>query len=403
MKHKDIKKQLRTEASHFVPDNKAQIIKKLSISSSIKTNNKSFGFSKPFSLAFSIFIIVIITIAVALTNLRTENTFLVIEINPAFELELNKQDEIIAIRGLNLDGVLVLESLEEKNWSELSSTEVINNLIDLSIDLGYLDIDNNRINVTAINPKLSKETKVANAYRTKLTNATVAKQFDIMIINKNDNGVIQVNAKQNKVSVGKMYLIDRAREIDYTLSIMEAKEMTPKQLNDIINQNNNSNNKDFKNYYNRQIKTFRDYQKNIIQSLKDYQDNYEVLITVIEGLIDNVLIPNSEIESQINNIIDYLHIDNYHFNPETEVDKHAYYLEVVTEIQTYAKDYFKELANYIDTELKTRKANLKREIKDRLKENPNDYAYEYHFTEDLEDFINKKAQHKGHGKKGRMN
>jgi len=389
MKKRDIKRQLRLEASQFVPDNKEQIMRRLSIAPFSKYKSKLSRFSFKFSLVFTVFLVAIIGISLSLTKpVSASNSVITVDINPSIEIELDKENNVLDVRGLNVDGALVLEAFPNKNWSEQTYQFVLDNIIQISNNLGYIDSSNPEatINVSTTNKNQNKENEVANIFKAELEKSLATKTLNILVRDSRDNDEIREKAKENHVSIGKMSLIHRAMTADKSLTMDTALKLDPKQLNEIINEYNQEKIQEFKNKFNERKNSLDGIKDQIKLDFENRKKGMENSFKGIKRMIENE--SNSfQIEAQIRSLLK-IYMPDYEFAPENEEDKYEYYEDVLDDIKDRIEDYYDELLDSIEDKIDEQSSNFNNYVRDRIKENQSDFNFDYEFDFNLDDIIN---------------
>ena len=123
MKRSELKKRLRAESRIFVPEINLPFMQKAEKKKGIKALS--------FSLAAAL--LLIISLILTLRVVTPKPALLVLEVNPAFEIEF-KAEKVLTVRPLNLDAAFVLEEAEPGE----SLDEVLEALLRKASELGYL-------------------------------------------------------------------------------------------------------------------------------------------------------------------------------------------------------------------------------------------------------------------------
>ena len=395
MKINDIKSQLRIEGQNFVPDNKEQIMRRLSIAPATTFKRKSMHSSFKFSLVFTVLLVAIIGISLVFSKPATveaTNSIVTIDINPSIEIELDKDDNIIDVRALNVDGALVLETLPSNIWNELTYQVILNDIIEASTNLGYIDRinQNGNINISATNKNQEKELNVSSKFKTEINNVIQKHSLKITVKdNGDDDDIEEIKkiARDNNISVGKMKQINKALEANPSLTLASALKLTPKQLNDIIQNYNKTTIDDFINQYKENENSLKNIEKRVKDDFENRKKQVETIFEAIEDLIDeeNPFV-DEYINTQITHLLNQYKITDFEFNPDNAEDKFAYYEEVLDELEDIISDHLDELENNISNNIKNQNESFKKYVKDRIKNNNNEFKFDWEFDDfDLDD------------------
>lgn len=166
------------------------------------------------------------------TTSASDTTYVALDINPSVELVLEK-GVVVAVNPLNEDGEILLAELDliGKTIEEAS-----NEIIDLAIELGYIDVDSedNVISVTVIGPVERDEIKMKERIRNHINNAFVLRGVYGYAYQNEVSAELIAEAETLGVSVGKLRLVKLAQEMDPELTLEVGLEMPVKDLMAII-------------------------------------------------------------------------------------------------------------------------------------------------------------------------
>lgn len=246
MKMKELRKQLTKEAELFVPNHcdriKNRIVIPLPSPEPKYRASRLVNRLKPV-LAFGCMAIILTLILPLLipgepvNQIPVSNTFITIDINPSIEIETDKSDNILNVRGLNPDAIVMLDHEIEK----LTGKNVYLGLVDiltLANDTLYLDPSrtNNDIVISSVNDNQDHEDLVYAKLYEKANGFYQEKGLKGNIARVNINPELQEEAKQLQMSVGKLAKIKEAMAVKPELTFEEASAMPIRDLNNIIKQ-----------------------------------------------------------------------------------------------------------------------------------------------------------------------
>lgn len=300
MKKSEIKKQLIRESKDFVPDIKDEIYS--SVGYVPKTKQKlSFNLKTSLALLF-LFILSLFGILITGNN---ANSIVLVEINPAIELEVNSYNKVVAINPLNVDGYFLVENLDLKR---LPINEAIEKIVDQANLDGYINEENETVNVITASRNEKREEKLNTIIE------TVLEKKAVQYVRNTEE--VKQEAKENNVSPGRMLIIKRAIAIDQTLKLEDALKLDLKDLVKIINIKANEEIKKFeKDYKNNisELETNKQYDLQEIEKL--YYDHLDYLKDVIKDKYKNQRdIYKEKIKENIKN-----NNDDYSFEPDIEL------------------------------------------------------------------------------------
>ncbi|MDD4212128.1 MAG: hypothetical protein PHY42_01870 [Bacilli bacterium] len=225
---KNWKKALRQECNTFVPDCKEEIMQTLGIPESPKTPLRAP--SLRLVGIFTFLIAVIMMVVFTSTPIVQASSIVTVDINPSVEIEVDSFEKVKSIRAMNKDGALIL--LDSEEFLGLDIEDAIERIIQLAEEAGYLDLAN-QIEIVAMNQNVSIETKLKNRIGTYLEQYKSNHSLDATIKVNDANQETKNQADVYHISIGFMKLIEKARLQNPELTIEEAREMTPKELNEM--------------------------------------------------------------------------------------------------------------------------------------------------------------------------
>ncbi len=166
-----------------------------------------------------------------------KNAYVTLDINPSVEIITDEEGLVEQVNALNEDAQVLLEG---SDFVGRPIDEVVEDLMQLALELGYLDFDvDNAILVTTASDDLEDLEDLDAAIEAKVQNFVNQKQIRIDLIRAQfeDNEAIQTLAEELGISVGKVKLITYAMAFDETITYETAAEMSVRDLNRIIVRN----------------------------------------------------------------------------------------------------------------------------------------------------------------------
>ncbi len=240
MKNKDIIRAIKKEANSFIPDMKSQIMSSLPFSQEDKPiREKPRFYKRP---VFAIAAIVLCLSAALLltyflynpqTDVAISNSYISIDINPSIELTADKNDIVTSIRPMNADAAILIF---EENFSEMSVEDACVKIVSLAVEAEYIDANSeNAINIIGINDNQKHETALSNKIRNKLQNYLTENSISANLnTSTNPSKELKEAAKQHKVTVGKMELLNQLLEKYPEITFEEAKKKSVKEINELL-------------------------------------------------------------------------------------------------------------------------------------------------------------------------
>ena len=223
MNKKKLKQKLKQEDLVFVQNNKEEILYKVGIN---KTG-KQFTITKKWSFAILSTVIVLIFIFSLFIFTTNSKSTVFIDINPSLSLVLNNKNIVKEAKPSNEDGIVFLEDL---TLLDLSIEDAIDLIVDRAFDNGFFTPENAQISFSAITSKQRTKEKINN----KINERLHSKVNNIKIIDKTSD------ATSYGISPDKMAIINKALELDNSLTMEKAIKMKNKDLFLIISNKSES-------------------------------------------------------------------------------------------------------------------------------------------------------------------
>jgi len=316
MKMKNWKNSLKKEAKNFVPNIKEQIMQKLGITSKQKPLLK---INLRLVSLFSLFLVAFIIIIFSTSRPVLANSIVSIDINPSLELEINKDNQVKAIRAMNIDGALLIQDNKEELLN-ISSQASLLKILEYADEIGYLN-GQNEVNLVVANNSKLQENKIKKFLEKHFINNVTNQFTNITVsINKEDEASLSL-AKTRKITIGRALLISKALKNRPNLSYEETKEMPLKALNEYCHNYDEEKIADFIFEYEEKLHSFKQNHqaalsgeqnkylremiqekykqqlfilKNQIRELVNDQDLFREFILTFEDNLENDILQNAD-------------------------------------------------------------------------------------------------------------
>lgn len=348
---KDLKRQLKKESRFFVPDITKEIYHKVGYYKRPKTNFKL----KPI-LSLTLFIIIAVLLFLIPTTYA--NSYVLVEINPAFSLEVNHKDEVVDVNPLNPDGYLLLNNTDLKNRP---LKEVIMTIAELADENGYFDEEDSKMVISPVN----KNKRAENKLRAKLENIipnTIKKE----IITEDEE------TKTYKVSPGKLFLIKKALENNPELEIADALKLDVKTLKKMLDDKAQEKITIFNNEYQKNIKSLDEIKEKAVNDLKDEKDEVLDVLDKVNKLMAksdrNLKIIQNHLES----------IQSYFPNFKMkDIKTLGDCREILEELNIYIPNQYQFMEDMINDKYDLQRNLFQDNVKEKLKEKKDDISYNF--------------------------
>ncbi len=151
----------------------------------------------------------------------TPVSYISIDINPSIELSINAFDKIVDVSATNQDGENIINSLDLKNLNYIEALETLNN------DESFIDFTDSYTEVTIISD--NSDEMINNITNCGFHNENMAfNSANVEMKNK---------ALESGISFGKYYAYIELLEINPNIDIEEIKNLSMKEIRDIIENN----------------------------------------------------------------------------------------------------------------------------------------------------------------------
>jgi len=161
---------------------------------------------------------------------QVTNSYVMIDINPSIELEVNRMDQVINVTGLNEDGIILLADLELVG---LSTEEASTIIVDNATDMGYIDEFSieNEIVVTAYcdDDKVAEELELK--IQEKLEKHLGEEKIPAQVMTRSIYQEKKALAEEKEVSLGKYLYIEKVAGMNSELDKEKLYDMSIKDIN----------------------------------------------------------------------------------------------------------------------------------------------------------------------------
>lgn len=185
--------------------------------------------------------------------------YLNVDINPSIQLEFNKFERVLSVKALNEDGQKVLDKVP--NYKNTKLEEVTQDIVEEAYDFQYINTsEENNVVLSLYSPDNKKITKIQNKIDTAINNYLANKKINANLLHEIATKENISKAKEQNVSVGKLIMFDKLKEVKPEITLTEANEMSMKDILKTINEAA----KDEKNIKKELKETLRDKKEEII-------------------------------------------------------------------------------------------------------------------------------------------
>lgn len=350
MNKNDIKRQLINESKVFVPDIKDRVYSSVGYRKQLR----QIQFRLKPILTF--LVLLLLSLSIFIKPEEIVNSFVIVEINPIVEIEVDQNNKVLAINPLNTDAYFFLENLDIANKTIDEALVAIVNQARLD---GYLTDTTGTINVVAANKRRKTETNL-----NKLIASTLEKHAAKYLRNDDD---VKEEAKQNNVSPGRMLIIKKAMAADSSLDLRTALKMDVNELIAIMNNKAKGKIDKFENQYKINLERLEKYKEDNLDELERRKEEIEEKLEILEDLVDEG-VSIKEFEDFIS-----LNFPKYDLTI-SDIDD----LEnIVEEIEKYYEGLFDMIEDLIEERYETQKDIYKNKVNENSKNDKNDYSLEF--------------------------
>ncbi len=366
MKIKEIEKRLKIEADSIVPNLKDELMSKLDSYYSpsndyiVKKKMKRSFIGLVFAAALVLFTIIPLFkdafTPSSIVKVEELNTYVSIDINPSIELEIDKDNKVTSYRPLNKEAMLLLFECE---LIDLDIRDAVKEIVNLAIEVGYINKDttDNALMITAINDDEVKENEVSllikNAITIYLQEQLLDNRVNVLMSNNDD---FKNHAKELGVSVGRYLLITKACDKDQTLTFEQARVLSVKELNELIN---GFNKEEIDNYHDALKDEFKEFRKEFNETRDLINERIDKIEDILKDLpkIKNKVFLN-RVKQKFNNFILENHLD-WEFKINDPKDQHE--INALKVLLDDYKDLLKKQLDDLQSEFDTKKNDFKKQ------------------------------------------
>lgn len=385
MKNKDLFKKLKNESIDFIPNIKEKVFSNIGISPNEKVKQPFFKYRYKLGLSFVLLFLILLISIVSFTPKAYSKSYVLIDINPSFELILDDEDNIEEINPLNPDALLLLNDMNI-NLKGKTVQNAIMEVVNASTVNGYLDKNDEEsvVRVISVNKNKEKENKLKQKIEVNIKNAF--SNNNIHSILKTSDPLLEKTAKENKITLGQMVLINKALELDKSLDLKKALKMDIENIAKIANDKSREKLKEFEDSYDSSLAPLEDSKNEAISKLEDFYSNIFETLDDIEEMIDNRK-PLHTIKKDLQKL--FKQIPN--FEGEANVKTYSEAQTLVNRIKDSLNsdlDFYKDIIN---DKYNLQKDAYRIKVKDDLKQNDS-YKFDFEFDKDFEVKDNYKKQ-----------
>ncbi|WP_427338252.1 anti-sigma factor domain-containing protein [Caloranaerobacter sp. DY30410] len=174
--------------------------------------------------------ILLITTGYGVYGYYTPYGYINVDINPSVEIAYNLYNRVIDLKGLNEDGNILISKI--KNYRNKTIENVINEVIDTAVEEAYVKPEEENVILITITEKKDKVDdekiykSVDNHIKQKVKNTQV-------ILIEGDTNVYE-KARKDKVSPGKLMLIEKAIDLNKDIKFEEVAKKPVREIMRII-------------------------------------------------------------------------------------------------------------------------------------------------------------------------
>jgi hypothetical protein len=229
MNDNDIKKRILEAARKDVPDFKRTILAQ----AQLRPEKRSFlSYFKRHTTQFASLLLIALISGFLLLNLTdngngdtvTADSTIYMDINPSFEIDVDEDDNIIALRAINSDAEHIKQLLNQ--YQNQNVYTVIDDIIDRAIDENYLNSSNPYVMLDVKGKSSTRETTLMETIETRIPEHAQSRMPDIQMIRGNAQNPTDEEkdaARDHHMSMMKLRTIEAILELsdDYTFEDLE--------------------------------------------------------------------------------------------------------------------------------------------------------------------------------------
>ncbi|NLV86042.1 MAG: hypothetical protein GX025_02295, partial [Clostridiales bacterium] len=242
MKNPDVEAHLRNAIENTVPDVLNNILSQCDdrkgkvVEMKTKDNKTKSNWVKPLaSIAAAIALLVGTAFGAGYyQKTLAVHSLVTLDVNPSIEIEANKNDVVLAIRGLNEDGenLLLKQEIEGKKLKGGDLETVAKELASKMAEEGYLTEMKNSLLVSVQNPDAERSEELENILMEKIKEALAEKGIDGAVLGQTltENEDLKALAEELGISLGKTEFISSIIEGNSELSYEELARLSINEL-----------------------------------------------------------------------------------------------------------------------------------------------------------------------------
>jgi hypothetical protein len=242
MKNPDVEAHLRNAVKNTVPDVLNNILSQCDdrkgkvVEMKTKDNKTKFGWVKPLaSIAAAIALLVGTAFGTSYyQKALAVYSVVTLDVNPSIEIEANKNDVVLAVRGLNEDGENLLsgQEMEGKKLKGEDLETVAKELASKMAEEGYLTEMKNSLLVSVQNPNAEKSEELENILMEEIKEALAEKGIDGAVLGQTltENENLKTLAEELGISLGKTEFISSIIESYSELSYEDLARLSINEL-----------------------------------------------------------------------------------------------------------------------------------------------------------------------------
>lgn len=249
MKKSNFEEQITSSFKSETPD----ILDKIKSSNQfyVPEKTKKFELGRFFNKRLSYSLASVFVLALVLFSLLSSGTEVIpvvastitIDINPSIQITLDDDDNVINVSAINKDGELLID--QDIKFKGLSLDRTIEIIIAKALELGYIveDTEYNVIlidvesNQSAIKARVEEELEQKMKQEmSKIGNAFMIKRENRDDLTDDETTDLEEDAQRLRISLAKLHLINRIIEADDSYTIRNLKNMSVRNLYQILNE-----------------------------------------------------------------------------------------------------------------------------------------------------------------------
>ncbi|QIB27330.1 anti-sigma factor domain-containing protein [Caloranaerobacter azorensis] len=170
--------------------------------------------------------ILLITTGYGVYGYYTPYGYINVDINPSVEIAYNLYNRVIDLKGLNEDGNILISKI--KNYRNRTIENVINEVIDTAVEQAYVRPEQENVILITIT---EKKDKVDDEKIYKLVDSHIKQKIENteVILIEGDNNIYK-RAREDKISPGKLMLIEKAIDLNKDIKFEEVAKKPVKEI-----------------------------------------------------------------------------------------------------------------------------------------------------------------------------